>query len=51
MTQADLAEMTGLSRKSVSGHLQALQRQGLVRLAYRGVAVLDRRRLETITQR
>jgi biotin operon repressor len=51
VTQADLAEMTGLSRKSVNGHLLALQRQGLVRLVYRGVEVLDRTRLAAVRDR
>jgi CRP/FNR family cyclic AMP-dependent transcriptional regulator len=51
LTQADLAEMTGLSRKSVNGHLLALQRQGVVQLVYRGVEVLDRSRLAALTDR
>lgn len=41
VTQTQLAEMTGLSRKTVNGHLRALQRAGILRLGYRGIRVLD----------
>lgn len=33
--------MTGLSRKTVSGHLLALQRRGLLRLAYGRLVIQD----------
>ncbi len=40
--QSDLAEMTGLSRKTVNGHLAALERDGVVARGYRAVRLLDR---------
>jgi CRP/FNR family cyclic AMP-dependent transcriptional regulator len=45
VTQSDLAEMTGLSRKSVQGHLSALARMGIVEVVYGGVRILDPARL------
>jgi CRP-like cAMP-binding protein len=51
VSQTDLAEMTGLSRKSVNGHLRRLQGEGTVRPGYRGVHLLDRGRLETLVAR
>ena len=42
VTQAQLAELTGLSRKTVNGHLRALETNGVVRCDYRAIAVLDR---------
>lgn len=45
-TQAQLAEMTGLSRKTVNGHLRTLQKEGIVRLDYRAITILDRARLK-----
>ena len=39
--QADLAEMTGLTRKTANQHLRALEEQGAVRLSYRGIQLLD----------
>lgn len=38
-TQTDLAEMTGLSRKSAGAHLLALQRAGMIELGYRSIRV------------
>jgi len=40
-TQADLAEMCGLSRKSTSGHVLALAKRGWVAPGYRSLRVLD----------
>ena len=40
-TQADLAEMCGLSRKSASGHILALAKRGWVVPGYRSLRVLD----------
>lgn len=40
-TQADLAEMCGLSRKSASGHILALAKRGWVAPGYRSLRVLD----------
>lgn len=44
-TQADLAEMCGLSRKSASGHILALARNGWVVPLYRSLLVVDPRAL------
>jgi CRP/FNR family transcriptional regulator, cyclic AMP receptor protein len=48
VTQADLAEMTGLSRKSVQGHLAALRRAGIAQPVYGGVRILDPARLRAL---
>jgi CRP/FNR family cyclic AMP-dependent transcriptional regulator len=48
ITQADLAEMTGLARKSVNGHLLRLQKANIVRLAYREVRILNQPRLRAL---
>jgi len=40
-TQADLAEMCGLSRKSASGHILALAKRGWLEPGYRSIRVLD----------
>lgn len=40
-TQADLAEMCGLSRKSTSGHILALAKRGWVAPGYGSLRVLD----------
>ena len=40
-TQADLAEMCGLSRKSANGHILALAKRGWVAPGYRSLRVLD----------
>ncbi len=42
VAQADLAEMTGLSRKSVNRHLVELEASGLLRLGYGRVTVSPR---------
>jgi CRP-like cAMP-binding protein len=39
--QQDLAEMLGLTRKTVNGHLRQFQQQGLVRLGYGEIELLD----------
>ena len=41
LTQADLAELCGLSRKAVSAHLAALERSGTIARAYGKVQLLD----------
>lgn len=41
LSQSDLAELTGLSRKVVNGHLATLEQQGLIRRGYGRIAVLD----------
>ena len=45
VTQSQLAELTGLSRKTVNLHLRALEAEGIIRLAYRAIAVMDQTRL------
>jgi CRP-like cAMP-binding protein len=41
MTQADLALMLGASRARINAALKTLERAGLVRAGYRGIAILD----------
>lgn len=41
ISQSDLAELTGLSRKSVNAHLAQLEQQGLIERSYRRIAVTD----------
>ncbi len=45
VTQSQLAELTGLSRKTVNLHLQSLASEGIISLAYRAIAVKDLVRL------
>lgn len=42
LAQADLGELTGLSRKAVNAHLATLEAQGLIARGYRNVAVTNR---------
>jgi CRP-like cAMP-binding protein len=46
VAQAELAEMTGLSRKTVNIHLRALERAGIIAIEYRRLRVTDRTRLQ-----
>ncbi|MGA9794515.1 MAG: Crp/Fnr family transcriptional regulator [Rhizomicrobium sp.] len=41
VTQSQLAEMTGLSRKTVNGHLANLGKRGAIGLSYSGIAIAD----------
>ncbi len=41
MSQADLAEMCGLSRKAVNAHLGALAERGLVRCGYGAITITN----------
>lgn len=50
ISQADLAEMTGLTRKTANLHLLALEDEGIIRLSYRGVQLLDHRRLRALIE-
>jgi CRP/FNR family cyclic AMP-dependent transcriptional regulator len=50
LSQQALAEMVGLSRKTVNGLLIEFAREGLVDLDYGGLAVLDLRRLERVAE-
>jgi CRP-like cAMP-binding protein len=46
VSQADLAEMIGVTRKAVNGWLSALEAQGRVARGYGVITVLDRAGLE-----
>jgi len=48
ISQADLAEMIGVTRKAVNGWLGELEAQGAVRRGYGVISVLDRPRLERL---
>lgn len=41
VSQADLAEMTGLSRKTINGHLAALEQEGVIVRGYRAITLRD----------
>ena len=45
LSQSDLAELTGLSRKVVNGHLGAMEHDGLIRRGYGRIALTDPARL------
>lgn len=45
LTQADLAELTGLSRKVVNEHLRELEEAAIIRRSYGRIGVLDSARL------
>lgn len=48
MTQADLAEMCGLSRKTANVHLRTLADSGLIHIGYGRMRVLSRTELQKI---
>lgn len=50
LTEAELAARTGLSRETVSRHLQALKKRELVRVTTRGLIVTDITALETLLE-
>lgn len=50
LSQHALAEMLGLTRKTVNGHLGDFERRGLIRRGYGEIAVLDRRRLAAVAE-
>lgn len=50
VSQSDLAEMVGVTRKAVNGWLGELERRRLVRAGYGRVAVVDPRGLERMLQ-
>jgi CRP-like cAMP-binding protein len=45
ITQAQLAELCGLSRKTANTHLRAMEKEKIVTLTYHGITVLHRERL------
>jgi CRP-like cAMP-binding protein len=47
VTQSQLAELTGLSRKTVNFHLSSLARAGIITLGYRHIAVTNLQSLRT----
>ena len=48
VSQQGLAEMIGLTRKTVNGHLAGFQREGAVRLDYGRIWIEDARRLQAV---
>lgn len=50
LSQQALAEMVGLTRKTVNAYLGEFEREGLVRRAYGGIEVLDLRGLARVTE-
>ena len=50
VNQADLAEMTALSRKTVNAHLAALEGTGVITRGYRAITLIDRPALERIAR-
>lgn len=48
VNQSDLAEMTGMSRKTVNGHLGEMARAGAIQLCYGEIQLLDSLILEQI---
>lgn len=49
LSQSDLAELTGLSRKAVNGHLAQLEARGLIARGYRRIAIIDAAGLAAVT--
>ena len=50
VTQGQLAEMTGLSRKTINVHLRALENAGAIGCDYRRIRIRNRARLSAIAQ-
>ncbi len=50
INQSDLAETTGLSRKTVNAHLAAFERMGAIERGYRLIRLRDRAALEAIVR-
>jgi CRP-like cAMP-binding protein len=50
VTQEQLAEMIGLSRKTVNGHLKALEKRGVIRRDYRSIAILAPQKLQAFSR-
>lgn len=51
VTQADLAMMCGISRKSLNHHLSILRAEGVIRTGYGGLEILDRSKLASISEK
>ena len=50
LSQTDLAELCGLSRKSTNAHLALLEAEGMIRRGYGSIRVLDTSRLKNLLQ-
>ena len=50
LAQEDLAAMLGVSRQTTNALLKALQEQGVVRLGYGEIEILDAQRLREMAQ-
>ncbi|WBH17594.1 Crp/Fnr family transcriptional regulator [Sphingomonas radiodurans] len=48
LSQNDLAELCGLSRKSTNAHLAALEAEGMIRRGYGSIRLLDKSRLANL---
>lgn len=48
LTQSELGRMLGSSRSKINAELKALEQEGLLRLSYRSIALLDPGRLRSI---
>ncbi|MDB5430584.1 MAG: Crp/Fnr family transcriptional regulator [Caulobacter sp.] len=51
LSQQALAEMLGLTRKTVNAYLAEFERDGLIRRGYGEITLLDRRRLRAVAER
>lgn len=51
MRQDELAELTGLSRKTINGILRDFEKLGLVALGYREITILDKRGLRQVVEK
>ena len=51
VTQDQLAEMVGLSRKTVNGHLRSLEKRGVIACAYGQIRIRDLSRLSGSVQK
>jgi len=50
LSQADLAELLGMTRATVNENLKELERAGLIALAHRRISLLDRKGLRSLLQ-
>jgi DNA-binding MarR family transcriptional regulator len=48
VSQSELGELTGMTRKAANAHLGLLEDQGLVKRAYGKVMLLDAERLQSL---
>ena len=50
LVQDELAQLLGCSRQRVNVELKSMEREGVIRMAQRGIIVRQREQLETIAQ-